>query len=281
MTDVRKLLTELTAQEQQLHATPFLAPCVRGGRVRTRMAGLVCTFAPRPADFEGWAIFQPVDTATAEVVEEASLPRVAEYLRLMRPLRMRLALALDGQTWLAYPVNEADARQRWGAVRPAAVHLVSDGVRFEQVLARWDGSAWWFEEVDRRADPRVAERLRDALRQVTPPESLRFRGITPEMRTVYDLAAQQAQQFRTMMEQRRDEQRLRQALRLAGGGLREFRDRGDFWLVEWSTADGERHSSAVNKGDLTVVSAGICLSGRDRDFDLQSLVGVVERQDEL
>jgi hypothetical protein len=38
-------------------------------------------------------------------------------------------------------------------------------------------------------------------------------------------------------------------------------------------------TSAIAKTDLTVVSSGICLSGRVRDFDLQSLVGVMEQQD--
>jgi hypothetical protein len=49
--------------------------------------------------------------------------------------------------------------------------------------------------------------------------------------------------------------------------------------VEWTTSEGLRHTSAVTKTDLTVVSSGICLSGRDRDFDLLSLVGVVEGSD--
>ena len=36
------------------------------------------------------------------------------------------------------------------------------------------------------------------------------------------------------------------------------------------------YSSAIYKGDLTVISSGICLSRGDRNFDLQSLVGVIE-----
>jgi hypothetical protein len=276
MPDIRKLLRSLAAAEEQLLTTQFLAPCLRGGRVRARVAGLVRTFRPEARDFEGWGIFQPVDEQLARLVEEAELPLVGEYLRLLRPLRARLAHALQRGSWLAYPVNESDARQRWGAARPLAVHLVTEGVQFEPVVARWDGSAWWFEEVDRRADPLAGEQLREALRRVTPPEEVRFKGITPEMRVAYDLAAQQAKEFFAMIQRRRDEARLRGALRVGAGELREFRDRGDYWLVEWTTRDGERHTSAITKNDLTVMSAGICLSGRDRDFDLQSIVGVVE-----
>jgi len=322
MADIRNLLNQIAAQETQLRDTQFLAPCVRGGRVRTYVASIIYTFTPQPQDFEGWGIFQPVDGKIAQVVEEPNLPQLAEYLKLLKPLRLRLAHLLQAQTWLAYPVNESDMQQRLGAAKPVPVHLVTEAAAFEPIIARFDGAAWWFDEIDRRAEPQPAELLREQLRQATMPENVRFPGMTPEMHTVYDLALQQTQAYQLRLqhqrevreqqerqreqrqqrrvqrdEQRREQQRqsprgrrqrgsaqgdegrLRDALHMGGGELREFRDRGEFWQVEWTTRNGEHHTSAISKGDLTVISSGICLSGYDRNFDLQSLVGVIEARD--
>lgn len=278
MTDIRKLLNQLATQETQLRDTQFLAPCMGGGKVRTRVGGLVYTFKPKPRNFEGWGIFQPVNERIAEVVDEPSLPQLTEYLRLFKPIRLRLAYELRGQTWLAYPANESDAKQRTGSAKPVPVYLVTEGLAFESIIARWDGHSWWFEELDRRADLLPAEALRDALKQVISPQQLCFKGMTPEMRTVYELVTQQTEEFGALWQQQRDEKRLRQALQIGGGELREFRDREDYWLVEWTTSTGEHHTSAIAKHDLTTISAGICLSGLDSNFDLQSLVGVVENR---
>ena len=148
------------------------------------------------------------------------------------------------------------------------------------MIARSDGDIFWFEDVDRKADPRICERLRDELKKYTLPEQLRFRALTPEMRTTYELAFQQTAEARRRLEQHRNEARLTEALGMAGGTFEGFRDRGAYWTVEWTTSSGERQTSAILKSDLTVVSSGICLSGRDRDFDLTSLVGVIERQED-
>ncbi|GGA43139.1 hypothetical protein [Okeania sp. KiyG1] len=278
MTDIRNLLNQLAAQEAQLNNIQFLAPCVGGGRVKTRVAGIVYTFQTQPKKFEGWGIFQPINDKTAKFVEEPSLPQLEEYFQLLKPLRLFLAYQLKGQKWLAYPTNESDAKQRFGFAKPIAVHLVTEGVMFESIIARFDGSSWWFEDIDRRADPFVAEQLREAFKNITPPKEVRFKGITPEMKTVYDLVARQKEEFMKQMQQQRDEKQLREALEMGGGELQNFRDRSTYWQVEWVTRDGERHTSAIDKNDLTVVSAGICLSGGDRHFDLQSLVGVVEQR---
>jgi hypothetical protein len=167
-------------------------------------------------------------------------------------------------------------QQRFKTVKPVPVHLVTEGIAFEQIVARWNGNFCWFEEVDRRADPAITETLQSALKQRILVEELQFRGITPEMRSLYELVTQHTEGF---AQPQRDEKRLRQALKQGGGELHQFQDRGDYWTVDWTTADGTRHTSAIAKNDLTVVSSGICLSGRDRDFDLQSLVGVMEERE--
>lgn len=274
MTDIRRLLNQLASDEAQLRSHQFLAPCVKGGRVRTRVAGMVYTFLPQPQSFEGWGIFQPVDEQTATLVEAADLPQITAYLQQFPTIRLRLAYRLQHQTWLAYPVNEADMRQRFKTVKPVTVHLVIEGVAFEQILAHSNGYSCWFEDIDRRADPLITETLQSNLKQLISIEELQFKGITPEMRSIYELVTQQIAGF---AQPQRDEKRLRQALKLGGGELHQFQERGDYWTVDWTTADGTRHTSAIAKHDLTVVSSGVCLSGRDRDFDLQSLVGVIEQ----
>jgi hypothetical protein len=237
---------------------------------------MVYTFLPYPRQFEGWGIFQPSKPQAATLIEEANLLQIENYLKPFHSFRLRLVRRLQSKTWLAYPVNEADIRQRIGSVRPVPIHLVTEGTAFEQIVARFDGQSWWFESLDRRDDPMVAEILRLVLSHLKPPETLQFKGMTPEMRCTYDLVAQRTE---GMSQHRQDERRLEEALRTGGGQLNTFQEHHDYWTVEWTTSDGEQHTSAIAKTDLTVISSGICLSDRDRDFDLQSLVGVIEDQE--
>jgi hypothetical protein len=271
--DIQKILRSIAQQESNLPL--FLAPCLKSSQIRTRIAGLIYTFTPSPHHFEGWGIFQPVDTKIATLTETAELWQVDAYLKNTPTLRLRLSHRLKNQTWLTYPVNESDMRQRFGSARPIALHLVTEGNPFDVVVARTVGSVSYFEAIDRKSDPIVAEQLQTQFASHTSIEQLAFSGLTPEMRSAYHLAIQQTQDFSL----HQDEKRLRSALQTGGGTLDRFSDNGSFWTVEWQTGDGEKHTSAISKTHLTVMNAGICLDDLDEDFDLQSLVGVVEQRE--
>jgi hypothetical protein len=282
MKSIKTLLKELAQEELQWYGTQFLAPAVQGGRVRVRVARMIYTFEIEPQAFEGWGIFEAIAPGKAQLMEPADLPEIDEYLAQFPRVRVWLAYPLQGQSWLAYPMNESDWRQRLGTVQPVVIHLVQEAGKFESVLVRWDGKQGWFEGCDRRADPMLTEQLREELQQLTQPESLSFKGLTPEMRTVYEQVASKMAEFSPNWSHLQDENRLKAALKMGGGELQSFQERGeDYWTVHWRTGTGEDHTSAIDKDDLTVFSSGICLSGRDRDFDLQSLIGVIENRDEF
>ena len=184
MTDrIKDLINRLAHEEDRMRNTEFLAPCVRGGQIRARVGGLIYTFAPKPRDFEGWGVFLPISDKEAELLDEADLPIVDEYLRLLKSLRARLIVRLRGATWLAYPANESDFEQRFSAARPIMIHLVADGEAFEQIIARADGGAFWYETADRRSDLALTDALREAFKEQTAIETLRFKDLTHEMRT--------------------------------------------------------------------------------------------------
>ncbi len=278
MTNVRALIDKLAAQEALLRETRFIAPCVAQSRVRVWVARLLYTFRPTPPDFEGWGIFRVRDMHTADLVGTASLAQSDAYLKLFPRLHVRLATHIRGRIWSAYATNESDARQHTNRITLAAVYLVDGARQFDQIVVRLDGPLCWFEHIDTRADPRPAEHLRRALHDRVPPADLQLSGLTPAMAAAYALAVRRAPEFAAYRRQQDVRARLRAALALGGGTLDDYTEHNDYYQLDWHTPDGEPHTSAVAKRDLTVLSAGICLSDRDADFDLQSLVGVVERQ---
>lgn len=278
MTDIRALIDSLSEVERTASRASFLAPCVRGGRVRARVRGLVREYVPQPEDFEGWGIFVPADERTASLLEPAAPPIVDRYLALFPAVRLRLAFRLDGRSWCAFPANISDAEQRFGTVGPVTVQLAEQVNPFERIIGSWDGSTYWFVSSDRRADPRIRDRLNEALAADIGPDDLRVRGLTPEDRCAYELRWNLTTTARRAREERQDLERLERGLAQGGGTLDGYMDRGDVWVVRWRTAAGEGQRSVIRKNDLTVVGAGICLSGQDRNFDLQSLVGVIENR---
>ena len=275
--DTLRLVEKLLRQEDDLRRVPFLAPRIPGGRLRVRIDGLIHDFEARPADFEGWGVFRAIDSSVAELVRPAEASEIERYLGHLLPLRFRLVKPLFGTLWLACPVNQDDARRRLGSPEPRAVHLVANGTRFEGAQVRFDGAQLWFEGVDHRADPRLADALRHALADKVQPEDLNLARLTPEDRLAYRLAHTKVQRRpRVARPQVGAERRVERALHRGGGSLRDLRDRGEHWQVEWTDSRGRAHLSAVRKSDFTVLSAGLCLDGHDREFDLTSLVGVVD-----
>jgi hypothetical protein len=264
---INDLLDKMQSAEEDFLLTQFLAPVLPGGQVRVRIAGLVCTLRV-VGEFEpGWAILEPLAMDEAQVVDKASLRQVREYLALLPAVRL-LLLARRGGAWLALPAHRGDSRFQFEG--PVLVYLAKGVEPFQQIVARFDGTQFWFQEVDRRRNPALAAYLREAWAAETGPEDLHRSTLTAEERDAYRVA------YEAVEAARRDrvEIRLADALAHAGAELASYIEREDAYTVAL-VVDGRQHRTTVRKDDLTVLAAGICLAGQDRRFDLQSLVGVL------
>jgi hypothetical protein len=255
-----------------------------------------------PAQFEGWGIFQPVTHSDAKLVRPATLAERRGYLELFPMLRLLICQRV-GRVWYGSTASFGDLRMRLEGVAP--INLTEEVQLFDCVRTRYDGSQFWFDELDLRHDPAASAYLRSALSERTEPGDLQRPGLTAEERACYELnywelvrpneaegAASPGLPARRARQPGAADvsptpsevgdpirRRLRDSLSHAGAQLVDYVERADGFRVSFRI--GRHHyTSSVNKDDLTVQVAGICLSGEDEKFDLGSLVGVLrEAQD--
>jgi hypothetical protein len=268
--NILRTLNRLAAVEAAFLRREFLAPICHGVAVRVRIDGVICSMHVSPANFHGWAVLQPTSHASARIVRSATMAERQKYLALFPPVRLVIARR-NNHSVEALP---ADGEHRFAIDGAVPLWLAQDAELFDVVVARFDGQSFWFDELDPTADPAGATYLRESLGRMVVPSEVERPRLTAAQRDAY-AQAHAARVVRTEVDRHAQaEHRLRTALAHAGADLRDFADAGDGYRVRY-VVDGQQHLSIVRKNDLTVHAAGICLSGRDRDFDLQSLVGVL------
>jgi hypothetical protein len=268
-----ELINHISAQTQALRQRTFLTPLLRGGKARLRVDGLIYEITVRD-ERPGWWLCLCREGAVADIVGETLPFARGEYLALWPALRLVLLEPMRDGNWLALPFNPADAAQRFALPTPLIVRLVEGGQPFERVIGRVEGATVWYDEIDRRADPLIAESLRARLAEgQAQPE---VPGLAPGERAAYVLLWERSAAARQLTAAARLERQLRHALNLAGAQLVGYEVHGDEVLVYWER-DGERRPPIRLDAGGSVVTAGVCLSGQDRNFDLASVVGVVEQ----
>jgi hypothetical protein len=271
------LLNKMEAAEKGFIGTEFLAPMVGDNRVLVRIAGVVCQMrvsADLPERFMGWAHLKALSTSRAVFLHQASMGERDAYLKLFPVLRLIL-VHRQSKHWLALPAHQGD--HRFQISGPVAILLPEEDLRrFDTIRAHFDGRLFWYGSRDPGRDPALAGYLREQLNRKMedgmPPEegALHKRGLSREERSAYNFI----REFVIQDMQDRVEIRLEEALAHAGAKFRAYIERGDAYVVTYEV-DGRRHVSTIRQDDLTVMTAGICLAGQDRSFDLTSLVGVL------
>lgn len=260
------LFDKLAAEEEAFFSSDFLSPVLQGQPVRVRIAGIIVNFEVRPKKFEGWGVFRSVEQKTAKFIRHASMTQRQQYLDLFP----RVSLIVVSQTddgLFGIPANQGDGRIRVQGYAP--ISLATETRVFDTVDVRWDGEHFWYDRHANFRSSKFAIEMRDLLTAETDPKDVQISGITPEERRAYQFA------FDLEVEAKKDrkEERLKAAVERAGGTYHSYVERGNTFTVEISV-DGRKYHPVVDSNTLRAASAGICLSGGDRDFDLQSLVTV-------
>lgn len=304
--DPLKLIKKLAAEQREIVGTTILSPVARGSTIRVKIQGLINEYKLVDPSFSGWGLFNIVSENVVSKIEDASAKQKKEYLELF-PILDVVLLDMEDERWWAVAAHVSDTR--FEIKHPIPIELVERGGSFDTVSVRFDGTSFWFDTINRKRNPKVASDLRKALDADVFPHDLRISQAVPQEKFAYQIMFYQKHPDLLDSAMTKDEAsteettvapdsvqptftwdcdryagfddkpkyRIKKALEHSGASLDSFWFGDDDAVTVRYSVDGHTHVSVVRRKDLTVVSAGICLSGLDQQFDLSSLVSVMRK----
>lgn len=270
MRDINKLLSKMAAQEKRILDNDIFAPYIKGGsKILLRVNGVIYKLKTPRFKHDGFGIFNAINGNDAKLIRDAELYESEGYLHLLPKVDFILVYKMS--RWLAYPANINSFKHRFNCEPSLITILMADNIEvMDTIEARFDGVNFWFDRVKFGTDIERKENLRNRLenQQYMVTKNLQS-GLTPEEIKAFKYASE----FHKEANKSNLEKRLEKEFGCTGAAMDKFIERGKNVEVQWKDG-GNKYTSVLNKDDLSVVTAGICLSGGDKLFDLQSLVTV-------
>jgi len=172
--------------------------------------------------------------------------------------------------WMCIPFNASDAAQRyWPNSSPREIYLVNENIsQLMCVSVRLFADTLLYEGVSARvlASDGTGYGIAQDIMERRQAELERRR------REVEKLAREQ--ELANSLEARID-----QHLDFMGASMVQWEERGEAVEVTWEY-EGYTHTSRIDR-DASVLSAGICLEGTDREHNLSTLVATIQEAREL
>lgn len=272
---IEDILARLAAAEQREVGKLVFTPVLRGVKIRTRIAGIVCELRVRGGVPEGWGVLRTTSTSTAVYERPATLDERDRYLQPLPRVRLIL-LGRRQREWLALPAYPGSGRIKLNG--PVPVMLAGNDVSpFEEIVARYDGQIFWFDQLASPGNPERAAALRSALDDLAEPDDIHVPGMTPAERDAYSGAWNALGERRQQRVEERLRRRLSEELAHGGATLVSYAQQGEVVQVRYELG-GQTYTQTFQNQSLRMIDSGVCLSGQDGNFDLASSVSVMRER---
>lgn len=261
------VLERMLMKEKEALGAEVIAPVIRKKKVLIRVREQVYE-CHLDREFSGWGIFEMHDRGKARLVREAEIWEKERYAGAFHARSLVLFFRDSAGIWWARDAG----RQEF-----VKVYLVEGEQQFDTVQASFDGVQFWYLSSGNSSDIRKAHKMREALIDDIPVESLKrlIPNITSLEYGIYSLA-RKVQKSISELDADAAVKRIERALQLGCAEMLGATEQGEGYLVQWKRGS-ETHRSYIDR-DLNVVSAGFCLDGGDKLQDLTTLASLIKQR---